>query len=115
MIDMTAGGGTFGPWTPGLPDAERLARWRSLRAIVTLLVGPSSPLVRELRAAEAEPAAAERSLAALNALPTMALRQILAAYARLAAPVELPARAKAKQRGPGIARYRQATKQGIVR
>lgn len=102
-----AAAGGFGPWATGLTDAERLARWRSLRAVAGLLVGPSSPLVRELRAAETDAAAGERALVEFNRLPTMALRQVLAAYARIAAPGELPVCQAAQVRGPGSAKYRR--------
>jgi hypothetical protein len=35
----------FGPWVPDLDPAERLARYRSLRALVQVFAGARHPLV----------------------------------------------------------------------
>jgi hypothetical protein len=73
----------FGPWAGGLADAERLARWRALRAAATLLIGGEHPLVETLRLAETEQAAGERALAELDALLPLPRRRLLALMARL--------------------------------
>jgi hypothetical protein len=75
--------GGFGPWTVGLHETERCARWRALRAGAILLVGGAHPLVETLRLAETEQAAGERALAELDALPPLPRRRLLALMARL--------------------------------
>ena len=50
------GSPTFGPWASALDPAERLARCRSLRALVRVLAGPHGrDLAAALRQAEADP------------------------------------------------------------
>ena len=51
------------PWVPGISDAERLARYRGLRALVQLLAGPGHPLVLALARAEADPSNEAAALA----------------------------------------------------
>ena len=70
----------FGPWASDLDDAERLARFRSMRALAVVFAGPASPLVSELRQAEINPSAAERALALLEALPPLRRRRLLSVY-----------------------------------
>jgi hypothetical protein len=69
----------FGPWAAGLDPAERLARYRSLRALCQLFCGPRHPLVVALAAAEADPADEAAALAwqALLTLPSLQRRRIL--------------------------------------
>lgn len=84
---MTMGSASaFGPWAEGIDRAERAARFRSLRALALLLTGSRSALVAELRAAETDPAAAERALVTLEALPSLTMRRLLSSYAALHAP-----------------------------
>src|SRR3954469_17333702 len=45
----------FGPWAAGLDPAERLARLRSLRALVQVFAGPTHSLVAALAQAEGDP------------------------------------------------------------
>jgi hypothetical protein len=59
----------FGPWASELPEAERLAHWRALRAAAMLLVGGSHPLVATLCAAEIDAEAAHRAFDELMQLP----------------------------------------------
>lgn len=67
----------FGPWRPDLEPGERLARTRSLRAIVRLLAGPRGIVLADrLRQAETDDAA-------LDALEPVDRRRILASYATL--------------------------------
>jgi hypothetical protein len=70
----------FGPWASDLDDAERLARFRSMRTLAVVFAGPASPLVSELRQAEINPSAAERALALLEALPPTKRRRLLSVY-----------------------------------
>lgn len=76
----------FGPWLPGLGEPERLARWRSLRALAMVYCGATHPLTVALRAAERDPAAAAQALRCLDALPALRRRRVLATYAALARP-----------------------------
>ncbi|GEO42144.1 hypothetical protein SAE02_62920 [Skermanella aerolata] len=75
----------FGPWMQGLDPAERLARLRSLRALVQLLAGPDHPLCEALAQAEVDPtdAAAIEAWEALMTMPTLRRRRILASLATL--------------------------------
>lgn len=75
----------FGPWAPGLSDAEKLARYRSLRALVQVFAGPDHPLVLALARAEADPSDEAAGLAweALMTLPTIRRRRILGSLATL--------------------------------
>ncbi|MCJ2011238.1 hypothetical protein [Methylobacterium sp. J-076] len=74
----------FGPWTPGLKAAERGARLRAMRTLARVQCGPrAADLVRLLAQAEADPAALEPALAALNRLASHDRRHVLASYAAL--------------------------------
>ncbi|CAA2161169.1 hypothetical protein MBRA_06329 [Methylobacterium brachiatum] len=71
----------FGPFADSLDPAERLARLRSMRAIVHLTTGPrGDDLARELRLAEQDLAHLPAAVAALAALDR---RHVLASFARL--------------------------------
>jgi hypothetical protein len=76
---------TFGPWAPGLDAAERRARCRAMRALVLTLVRDRS-LIALLAAAETDDAALGRALEALDALPALPRRRLLATYAALSEP-----------------------------
>jgi len=72
----------FGPWTPDIDPAERLARTRTLRALVRVYTGPKHPtLLESLRRAEADPAALAEAASLFDALPAIPRRHILASYA----------------------------------
>lgn len=73
------------PWVPDLDPAERLARLRSLRALVQVFAGPRHPLVVALARAEADPsdAAALAAWEAMNTLPSLTRRRILGSLATL--------------------------------
>jgi hypothetical protein len=76
----------FGPWADGIEPAERLARYRSMRALCQLFCGPRHPLVVALAAAEADPADDAAALIAwqvLTTMPTIKRRRILASLATL--------------------------------
>jgi hypothetical protein len=75
----------FGPWATNLEPAERLARLRSLRALVQLLVGPDHPLCEALARAEVDPsdAAAIEAWEKLMTMPSLRRRRILASLATL--------------------------------
>lgn len=71
---------TWGPWSPGLSDGERVARLRALRVAVHLLAGKDVPAVALLRLAETDPEAMERARRAVDALPTAVMRRVVASY-----------------------------------
>ena len=82
---MIAPGDAWGPFARDLDDAERRARFRSLRQTARLLAGPrAADLCRLLALAETDPAALEPACRALNAMAANDRRQIWAAYAALA-------------------------------
>lgn len=74
----------WGPFARGLDDAERRARLRCLRAIAHLTLGPRGEILSNyLRRAEADPAALEPAVAAVNRLAGLDRRHLLATFARL--------------------------------
>jgi hypothetical protein len=75
----------FGPWAPGLDPAERLARLRSLRALVGVFCGRAHPMVRALAAVEADPTdeAALMAWRALETMPSRSRRNVLCSLAEL--------------------------------
>jgi hypothetical protein len=75
----------FGPWAPDLTATERTARWRSLAALALIYVGGKHPLLRCCFAAERDEAQAPTALAALDSLPALTRRRLLASYAALLA------------------------------
>jgi hypothetical protein len=76
----------FGPWVSGLAEGERVARLREMRALALVFCGPSHPLVSALRRAELDPAAAERALELLDALPALRHRRLSRPTRRCASP-----------------------------
>jgi hypothetical protein len=82
----------FGPWASDLDPAERLARIRSMRAIVRLLAGRrGADLAALLNQAETDPAALPAAADALDRLAPLDMRRVLSSYAGLARPLP-PAR-----------------------
>lgn len=74
----------FGPWACGIDMAERRARLRAMRALARVHCGPrAADLVRLLAQAEADPAALEPALAALDRLAANDRRHVLASYSAL--------------------------------
>jgi hypothetical protein len=75
----------IGPWADDLSEAERLARYRSLRALVMIFCGSTHPLVRALAAAEIDPTdeSAELAWRALETLPALKRRHVLSSMATL--------------------------------
>lgn len=74
----------FGPWSDRIDAAERLARLRSLRAIVRLTTGPRGDrLASELHRAESDAARLPAALLELNHLAALDRRQVLASFAQL--------------------------------
>lgn len=77
----------WGPFAEGLDHAEQRARLRSLRALARVHCGPrASDLCRLLDRAERDPTALEPAANALNRLPAIDRRHVLASYARLIQP-----------------------------
>jgi hypothetical protein len=75
----------IGPWVPDLPPDERLARYRSLRALIQIFCGSHHPLVMALARAESDPtdAAARAAWALLMEMPARPRRHVLASFATL--------------------------------
>jgi hypothetical protein len=71
----------FGPWAPGLADAERAARWRSLAALAMVYGGGVHPLLRLCLEAECNAAAADLAWRALETLAPLPRRRLLSAFA----------------------------------
>lgn len=72
----------FGPWSDRIDGTERVARLRSLRAIVRLTTGPRGDrLAGLLHRAEQDAAALVPALAALNRLAALDRRSVLASFA----------------------------------
>jgi hypothetical protein len=67
----------------GVPEAERMARCRELRALPLVYVGLRHPVTIALAAAVTDPAATDRALTVLDALPALRRRRMLAAYQAL--------------------------------
>lgn len=77
----------WGPWASGISDCERLARLRSLRAIVRLLLGPRGDvLARAIHCAEEGAVGLDTLHGALSRLPSLDYRKVLASYAALTRP-----------------------------
>ncbi len=74
---------TFGPWTPNLNHAERVARLRAMRALALLLCRPHSNFIKTLQQAETDPGALPAALDLLDHLPALRRRHLLAAYGQL--------------------------------
>lgn len=82
---MIPPGDQWGPFAPGIDQAERRARLRSLRALSRVFCGPrAADLYRLLAEAETNPDALEPASVEINRLPPLDRRQILASFARLA-------------------------------
>ncbi|MFE1603339.1 hypothetical protein [Methylobacterium sp. ID0610] len=77
----------WGPFSPAIKPAERVARCRGLAAVVHLITGPrDNEAVRLLRVAEHDPSALAEAAKAINALPTIDKRGVWATYATLTRP-----------------------------
>lgn len=74
----------FGPWAPDLEPGERLARLRSMRAIVRLACGlRGEALADQLCRAERDPAALSSAAEALRGLASIDRRSVLCSFAAL--------------------------------
>jgi hypothetical protein len=74
---------TFGPFAPGLDQAERLARIRALRALAGVFAHRFPSFGQALLRAESEPAALDEALRLLDQLPALNRRRLLASYSNL--------------------------------
>ena len=73
----------WGPFHPALSHAERVARLRTLRAIVQLSVRGSQPLQKALWLAESgDDAELQSAMIELDRLPALTRRHVLSAYIR---------------------------------
>ena len=70
----------FGPWAPGIDDAERRARLRSLRALVLVLSRSSWELNSALCRAEAEVDALPYAWKLFSQMPSLSRRRVLSTY-----------------------------------
>ncbi len=73
----------FGPFAPDLPEPERLAGFRELRALAFLLLGGAHPLVTRLAEAETDAGAAADALSLLDRLPPLPMRRLLSTWMAL--------------------------------
>jgi hypothetical protein len=76
----------FGPWLPGIPEAERRAALRALAALVAVFAGSHDPAVAALRHAELDISTSDQALAMFDQLPALPRRKIIATYAQLMRP-----------------------------
>lgn len=77
----------WGPWASGISDCERLARLRTLRTIVHLLLGRRGDVLeRAIRCAEESVVDLDLLHVALSRLPSLDFRRVLASYAAIARP-----------------------------
>jgi len=76
----------FGPWVPGLDNAERTARWRALTALAAVYCGSNAAVVEALCAAERDGRAAPRALELFDAMPALRRRRLLSSYAAIHRP-----------------------------
>ena len=67
----------------GVPEAERMARCRELRALALVYCGLAHPATEALAAAITDPAMTDRALTVLDALPALRRRRLLASYGAL--------------------------------
>jgi hypothetical protein len=70
----------------GVPEAERLARCRELRALSLVYLGLRHPATVALGAAIADPRMTDRALSELDAIPALRRRRLLASYGALLPP-----------------------------
>jgi hypothetical protein len=77
----------WGPWAPNLPEPERIGRLRSLQTLVRVFAGPDHPFAAALANAETDPAAAAAAWTALNTVPAVPRRKILATFAAVNRPL----------------------------
>ena len=82
LSDMTAR--TMLGFLLTVAEPERRCRLRELRALATLLLGPAHRQPRSLPAAVTDPTAAPAALAALDHLPALPRRRLLATFGSLA-------------------------------
>ncbi|MCC0808058.1 hypothetical protein FPV16_17885 [Methylobacterium sp. W2] len=76
----------WGPFAPGLPEAERRAQLRALRALSKVYAGPRAAALCQLLAqAETDTAALEPASRALHHLEPLDWRRILSSFANLSA------------------------------
>jgi hypothetical protein len=76
----------------GVPEAERMARCRELRALSLVYLGLHHPVTIALAAAVTDPAATDRALTVLDALPALRRRRLLASYGALMARIRRSAK-----------------------
>jgi hypothetical protein len=82
----------------GVPEAERRARCRELRALSLVYLGPRHPATVALSAAITDPALTGRALIEIDAIPALRRRRLLAAYgAVLPPPTRSPPSARTRR------------------
>jgi hypothetical protein len=75
---------TFGPWAPGIADAERLARLRAMRGLALVLTRGETAFIDALTRAERDPTALATAAELLERVPARQRRNLLCTYAVLA-------------------------------
>ena len=76
----------------GVPEAERMARCRELRALALVYCGLAHPATEALGAAISDPAATGRALVEIDAIPALRRRRLLASYGALVVRTRRPAK-----------------------
>jgi hypothetical protein len=84
---MKLPGGVFGPWRPGIDEAERRAGLRTLAGLTLVFAGSGQAAVTALLRAETLPETMGRALLAFDRIPTRQRRNIVASYARFMRPL----------------------------
>jgi hypothetical protein len=67
----------------GVPEVERMARCRELRALALVYCGSAHPATEALGAAITDPAMTDRALIEIDAIPALRRRRLLASYGAL--------------------------------
>lgn len=84
MGDAVPAAWQFGPFARGLAPVERVARLRTMRTVVMMHCGPRGDVAaRALDLAEASPDAEQLAIGALERLPSLDRRRVLATYRRV--------------------------------
>src|SRR5689334_838474 len=77
---------SYGPWSPTCPSGERERQLRCLQAIAFMVLRPHHPLIPLLRRAESNAMAFVEALDAVERLPALHRRRLLATHSAVTWP-----------------------------
>lgn len=77
---------SWGPFSPGVGGEERARQLRGLASIVACHLGWRHPAIVKLRDAEGDAKSLPLAFQAMESLPALTLRRIVATHARVCAP-----------------------------